>query len=98
MNDPQKPTTDADGRQCTCHPGDNPPRPCPRRFALSECREHSKQPTAEDIDRCEELARDRKMSSFTSAFFENIEPEDTEDFAQHLALCRLIEWARLTCV
>ena len=23
---------------CTCHPDDNPPRPCPQKFALSECR------------------------------------------------------------
>lgn len=26
------------GRSCTCHPDDNPPRPCPGKFALSECR------------------------------------------------------------
>ncbi len=25
-------------RPCTCHPDDNPPRPCPQKFALSECR------------------------------------------------------------
>jgi hypothetical protein len=25
-------------RSCTCHPDDNPPHPCPRKFALSECR------------------------------------------------------------
>lgn len=25
-------------RPCTCHPDDNPPVPCPRRYALSECR------------------------------------------------------------
>ena len=25
-------------RQCTCHPDDNPPRPCPKKYALSECR------------------------------------------------------------
>jgi hypothetical protein len=24
--------------KCTCHPDDNPPRPCPRQFALTECR------------------------------------------------------------
>jgi hypothetical protein len=29
----------ADGRSCTCHPDDNPPRPCPKRYALDECRE-----------------------------------------------------------
>lgn len=22
---------------CTCHPDDNPPRPCPQKYALSEC-------------------------------------------------------------
>ena len=22
---------------CTCRPADNPPRPCPHRYALSEC-------------------------------------------------------------
>jgi len=25
-------------RPCTCHPDDNPPRPCPQKFALTECR------------------------------------------------------------
>lgn len=25
-------------RECTCHPDDNPPWPCPRKYALSECR------------------------------------------------------------
>ena len=28
----------SDPRPCTCHPDDNPPRPCPKRFAISECR------------------------------------------------------------
>lgn len=23
---------------CTCHPDDDPPRPCPRKFGLAECR------------------------------------------------------------
>lgn len=27
-----------DKRTCTCHPDDNPPSPCPGRFALNECR------------------------------------------------------------
>jgi hypothetical protein len=25
-------------RPCTCHPDDNPPRPCPQKYALTECR------------------------------------------------------------
>ena len=56
---------------------------------------HAQRPTAKDIEHCEDLARDRMRSSFTSALFENVEPEDTEDFAQHLALLRLIEWAKV---
>lgn len=27
-----------DPRACTCHPDDLPPRPCPRKYALDECR------------------------------------------------------------
>lgn len=27
-----------DTRKCTCYPDDNPPVPCPRKFALTECR------------------------------------------------------------
>ena len=27
-----------DTRTCTCHPSDSPPQPCPRKFALTECR------------------------------------------------------------
>lgn len=26
---------------CTCHPDDNPPRPCARRYALNECRQNT---------------------------------------------------------
>jgi hypothetical protein len=26
-------------RPCTCHPDDNPPVPCPKKYALTECRE-----------------------------------------------------------
>lgn len=28
---------EVDTRACTCHPADHPPKPCPRKFALSEC-------------------------------------------------------------
>ena len=30
---------EADDRKCTCHPDDNPPQPCPKQFALGECRQ-----------------------------------------------------------
>lgn len=32
------PSDEPSERPCTCHPDDNPPRPCPRKYALSECR------------------------------------------------------------
>ncbi len=28
----------ADPRSCTCHPDDEPPVPCPRKYALTHCR------------------------------------------------------------
>lgn len=27
----------SDAQPCTCHPDDNPPQPCARKYALSEC-------------------------------------------------------------
>lgn len=35
----------AEPRPCTCHPDDNPPVPCPRKYALSECRAAAPSPT-----------------------------------------------------
>ncbi len=36
-------------RDCTCHPDDDPPVPCPRKYALSDCREAAQraQPASE---------------------------------------------------
>ncbi len=36
-----------DTRTCTCHPDDNPPSPCPRKFALTHCREAELEKLAE---------------------------------------------------
>lgn len=33
-----KETYDMTDRPCTCHPDDNPPVPCPQKYALSECK------------------------------------------------------------
>ena len=38
MNDAQQAEAKQDTRPCTCHPSDLPPVPCPRKFALTECR------------------------------------------------------------
>lgn len=48
-----------DKRTCTCHPDDNPPSPCPRRFALNECR--AAELAAQDavVDYVEDVARRR---------------------------------------
>jgi len=27
----------SDDRPCTCHPNDNPPRPCPKKYAYTDC-------------------------------------------------------------
>lgn len=37
--------TEGEARPCTCHPDDNPPRPCPRKYALSECRAAAQPPS-----------------------------------------------------
>ena len=37
----------ADDRPCTCHPDDNPPRPCPKRYALNECKDFAERGAAE---------------------------------------------------
>lgn len=33
----QRRLKEVDRRRCTCHPSDNPPVPCARKFAYSEC-------------------------------------------------------------
>lgn len=45
------------GGPCTCHPDDNPPNPCPRRFALSHCRAASGVPTHKVPSRDEIMAK-----------------------------------------
>jgi hypothetical protein len=35
----EMPETNTDpARPCTCHPDDNPPTPCPKQYALQDCR------------------------------------------------------------
>ena len=29
--------TETGAMKCTCHPSDNPPTPCPQKYAYSEC-------------------------------------------------------------
>jgi len=44
-------------RPCTCHPGDGPPTPCAKQYALSECKAvAAAKTTAERVDK---LRKDR---------------------------------------
>ena len=38
MSDLQASAPAGEPRPCTCHPNDNPPVPCPQKYALSECK------------------------------------------------------------
>lgn len=38
-------------RPCTCHPDDNPPVPCPQKYALSECKAAPAPDDARDAQR-----------------------------------------------
>lgn len=45
-------------RSCTCHPDDNPPEPCARKYALSECKKKP-EPVYETAEECvEAIARE----------------------------------------
>ena len=48
-------------RSCTCHPDDNPPVPCPQRFAYSECAKD-----AEAACQGDEIRSQRLFPRFTS--------------------------------
>jgi hypothetical protein len=55
-------TYDMSDRPCTCHPDDNPPVPCPQKYALSECRAAAPK-TADDI-----MARLRRAELMCDAY------------------------------
>ena len=42
-------------RECTCHPADNPPKPCPGRYALSLCKMEAAERPLGFIDLCKTL-------------------------------------------
>jgi hypothetical protein len=49
-------------RPCTCHPDDNPPRPCPQKFALTECRA-----AAAEAAQVEQFSREHWEQDFAAA-------------------------------
>lgn len=58
-----------DTRSCTCHPDDNPPSPCPRTFALTECREA-------ELERLAELNRYDSVGRVLDCLLQNGELAD----------------------
>lgn len=56
-----------EGRPCTCPPDDSPPSPCPRRYALSECRKAAQQPEALSPGGTVEATRDDELPGMWSA-------------------------------
>jgi hypothetical protein len=58
----------SEARQCTCHPDDNPPRPCPRKYALSECQAAAQPSEAEEreYDRGWQDGRDDAWFAYTA--------------------------------
>lgn len=63
----------ADTRICTCHPADNPPKPCPRKYALSECREAAlAEDRSADADKTSDhIADANKMVEPVAFFYKN---------------------------
>lgn len=59
-----------DDRPCTCHPDDNPPKPCPRKYAYSECVEAAKAAESETVSGsvCPACGGTRKAVSKTGVF------------------------------
>jgi hypothetical protein len=39
-------------RDCTCHPADNPPKPCPHRYALALCKMEAAERPLGFLDLC----------------------------------------------
>ena len=63
-------TATEDPRRCTCHPDDNPPRPCPRKYALTHCR-------AADLHR-------RLQNAIVTAINDDLSDVGTEKRRRHL--------------
>ena len=63
------PAKEANPRRCTCHPDDNPPRPCPQKYALTHCR-------AADIGR-------RMRHAITTAMNDDLSEVGTDKRKRH---------------
>jgi hypothetical protein len=68
----QNAAKEADFRTCTCHPDDSPPTPCPRKFALGECR-------AAELEKLAERNRYDSIGRALDLLLANGELDDYDD-------------------
>lgn len=76
----------AASRECTCHPDDHPPTPCPHRYAYSEC---VKAADMGDVQtRYDDLMREGKHGHYETLF--QVVREDRARFTKAVEVCRLM--------
>lgn len=73
------PARGTDSRSCTCHPDDNPPVPCQRKYALTECRIAEKDAQIAALREALQQAHEA-MEAFTDP--EGNMPADTGEFRE----------------
>lgn len=82
------PPAQPDSRTCTCHPDDNPPVPCPKKYALSECRVAQPAEPAEPV----QLTEVEIFKAYTTATGKVL-PNMGSSRAELVAITRIIERA-----
>ena len=73
---PRKAMSDKMPRPCACHPDDNPPVPCPQKFAYSECMRAALDAKAKE---CEEMRKDAERYRHWRKHTAIIVPSVTEE-------------------
>lgn len=65
---PVQPSAPVDTRTCTCHPDDNPPKPCARRYALNDCAQDKPEQAAQQWLPIETAPTSAKVLMFSPDF------------------------------
>lgn len=74
--------TRPDTSTCTCHPDDNPPVPCARRYALSECRKTAP-PAPADVPISEQVKRMARDAARYRWLRDNPWPDDLSEIIEY---------------
>ena len=98
---PESPPTQDSPRPCTCHPEDNPPVPCPRKFAISECRAAAALGGVSnaELDALEAELKAERESRNADAIYADSQRHEIERLRAELATARndALEEAALQC-